>query len=265
MNLPKFGSLAQKGCKVLALSAMLAVCAACGGGSEPEETANAPVSSEVEISQSATPSEAEGEAAPAESGATEEVAMAEGSEVTEAGEASVGEGTGDGTTETVDPAIERAKKAVAEAEKQANKKPERAPVKRKAIVRDPFRNLLVTGSVQDRLAAMTAAERAAFLRSQAKLAEAKKAKAKQAAKKQAVKIVKPKISVNGIVRGGAGYSAMISDGKQTRLVSVGDRVDKYRILGIDPYAKTVTIGLGTKHKFLYSLEKESFGAEKRRS
>ena len=88
-------------------------------------------------------------------------------------------------------------------------------------------------------------------------------KAKQQAAKKVVKVVKPSITVNGILRGAYGYEAMISDGRQTRLVAVGERVDKYRILDINPKAKTVTIGLGKEHKFCYTLEKEQFGDAKK--
>ena len=114
-----------------------------------------------------------------------------------------------------------------------------------------------------RLSKMSAAQRAALQRSQKKaVVNTSASKAKQAAKK-VVKVVKPSITVNGILRGGHGYEAMISDGRQTRLVAVGEKVDKYRILDINPKAKTVTIGLGKEHKFCYTLEKEQFGDAKK--
>lgn len=254
MNLPEFGSKFNKGCKVFALSLAMLACAACGGGETAEETPNSPVSSEVEVSESTnteTPASENGE----NTGSVTE----DNTEVTDAGTASSGEGTGDGT------AVEPAQGTEVAADKAAAEQKKAAPVRRKVSVRDPFLNMVVgPASVSNaRLSKMSAAQRAALQRSQKKaVTNTSASKAKQAAKK-VVKVVKPSITVNGILRGAHGYEAMISDGRQTRLVAVGERVDKYRILDINPKAKTVTIGLGKEHKFCYTLEKEQFGDAKK--
>lgn len=254
MNLPEFGSKFNKGCKVFALSLAMLACAACGGGETAEETPNSPVSSEVEVSESTNT-----EAPASENGENTESATEENTEVTDAGTASSGEGTGDGT------AVEPAQGTEVAADKAAAEQKKAAPVRRKVSVRDPFLNMVVgPASVSNaRLSKMSAAQRAALQRSQKKaVTNTSASKAKQAAKK-VVKVVKPSITVNGILRGGHGYEAMISDGRQTRLVAVGEKVDKYRILDINPKAKTVTIGLGKEHKFCYTLEKEQFGDAKK--
>lgn len=254
MNLPEFGSKFNKGCKVFALSLAMLACAACGGGETTDETPNSPVSSEVEVSESTNTEESA-----SENGANAESATEGDTEVTDAGTASSGEGTGDGT------AVEPAQGSEVAADKAAAEQKKAAPVRRKVSVRDPFLNMVVGPAAisNARLSKMSAAQRAALQRSQKKaVTNTSASKAKQAAKK-VVKVVKPSITVNGILRGGRGYEAMISDGRQTRLVSVGERVDKYRILDINPKAKTVTIGLGKEHKFCYTLEKEQFGDAKK--
>lgn len=254
MNLPEFGSKFNKGCKVFALSLAMLACAACGGGETAEETPNSPVSSEVEVSESTNT-----ETPASENGENAESVTEDNTEVTDAGTASSGEGTGDGT------AVEPAQGTEVAADKAAAEHKKAAPVRRKVAVRDPFLNMVVgPASVSNaRLSKMSAAQRAALQRSQKKaVTKTSASKAKQAAKK-VVKVVKPSITVNGILRGAHGYEAMISDGRQTRLVAVGERVDKYRILDINPKAKTVTIGLGKEHKFCYTLEKEQFGDAKK--
>ena len=254
MNLPEFGSKFNKGCKVFALSLAMLACAACGGGETTEETPNSPVSSEVEVSESTNTEETA-----SDNGENTESATEGNTEVTDAGTASSGEGTGDGT------AVEPAPGTEVAADKAAAEQKKAAPVRRKVSVRDPFLNMVVgPASVSNaRLSKMSAAQRAALQRSQKKaVVNTSASKAKQAAKK-VVKVVKPSITVNGILRGGHGYEAMISDGRQTRLVAVGEKVDKYRILDINPKAKTVTIGLGKEHKFCYTLEKEQFGDAKK--
>ncbi len=254
MNLPEFGSKFNKGCKVFALSLAMLACAACGGGETTEETPNSPVSSEVEVSESTNTEETA-----SDNGENTESATEGNTEVTDAGTASSGEGTGDGT------AVEPAQGTEVAADKAAAEQKKAAPVRRKVSVRDPFLNMVVgPASVSNaRLSKMSAAQRAALQRSQKKaVVNTSASKAKQAAKK-VVKVVKPSITVNGILRGGHGYEAMISDGRQTRLVAVGEKVDKYRILDINPKAKTVTIGLGKEHKFCYTLEKEQFGDAKK--
>ena len=254
MNLPEFGSKFNKGCKVFALSLAMLACAACGGGETAEETPNTPDSSEVEVSESTNT-----ETPASENGENTESVTEDNTEVTDAGTASSGEGTGDGT------AVEPAQGTEVAADKAAAEQKKAAPVRRKVSVRDPFLNMVVgPASVSNaRLSKMSAAQRAALQRSQKKaVTNTSASKAKQAAKK-VVKVVKPSITVNGILRGAHGYEAMISDGRQTRLVAVGERVDKYRILDINPKAKTVTIGLGKEHKFCYTLEKEQFGDAKK--
>ena len=254
MNLPEFGSKFNKGCKVFALSLAMLACAACGGGETTEETPNSPVSSEVEVSESTNTEETA-----SDNGENTESATEGNTEVTDAGTASSGEGTGDGTS------VEPAQGTEVAADKAAAEQKKAAPVRRKVSVRDPFLNMVVgPASVSNaRLSKMSAAQRAALQRSQKKaVVNTSASKAKQAAKK-VVKVVKPSITVNGILRGGHGYEAMISDGRQTRLVAVGEKVDKYRILDINPKAKTVTIGLGKEHKFCYTLEKEQFGDAKK--
>lgn len=254
MNLPEFGSKFNKGCKVFALSLAMLACAACGGGETTEEAPNSPVSSEVEVSESTNTEETA-----SDNGENTESATEGNTEVTDAGTASSGEGTGDGT------AVEPAQGTEVAADKAAAEQKKAAPVRRKVSVRDPFLNMVVgPASVSNaRLSKMSAAQRAALQRSQKKaVVNTSASKAKQAAKK-VVKVVKPSITVNGILRGGHGYEAMISDGRQTRLVAVGEKVDKYRILDINPKAKTVTIGLGKEHKFCYTLEKEQFGDAKK--
>ena len=254
MNLPEFGSKFNKGCKVFALSLAMLACAACGGGETAEETPNSPVSSEVEVSESTNT-----ETPASENGENTESVIEDNTEVTDAGTASSGEGPGDGT------AVEPAQGTEVAADKAAAEQKKAAPVRRKVSVRDPFLNMVVgPASVSNaRLSKMSAAQRAALQRSQKKaVTNTSASKAKQAAKK-VVKVVKPSITVNGILRGAHGYEAMISDGRQTRLVAVGERVDKYRILDINPKAKTVTIGLGKEHKFCYTLEKEQFGDAKK--
>ncbi|MGM9999202.1 MAG: hypothetical protein ACI38Q_07425 [Candidatus Bruticola sp.] len=254
MNLPEFGSKLNKGCKIFALSLAMLACAACGGGETADDSPNSPVSSEVEVAENAG-GDASGGSAVENPGASSEG----GAEVTDAGVASSGEGTGDGTV--VEPAADEG--AAASSNKAASeKKP--APARRKVAVRDPFLNT-ASGPVvvsNASLAKMSAAQRAALQRSQKKAVTNTSAKKAKAAKK-VVKVVKPNIMVNGILRGSNGYEAMISDGTQTRLVAVGQRVDKYRILGIDPKTNTVTIGLGKEHKFRYTLEKEQFGDAKK--
>ncbi len=255
MNLPEFGSKFNKGCKVFALSLAMLACAACGGGETAEETPNSPVSSEVEVSEST-----DTETPASEDGENTESATEGNTEVTDAGTASSGEGTGDGT------AVEPTQGTEVAADKAAAEQKKAAPVRRKVSVRDPFLNMVVgPASISNaRLAKMSAAQRAALKRSQKKaVTNTSASKAKQQAAKKVVKVVKPSITVNGILRGAYGYEAMISDGRQTRLVAVGERVDKYRILDINPKAKTVTIGLGKEHKFCYTLEKEQFGDAKK--
>ena len=255
MNLPEFGSKFNKGCKVFALSLAMLACAACGGGEATEETPNSPVSSEVEVSESTNTEENT-----SENGENAESATEGNTEVTDAGTASSGEGTGDGT------AVEPVEGAQAAADKAAAEKKNPAPVRRKVSVRDPFLNVMVGPATvsKARLSKMSAAQRAALQRSQKKaVTNTSASKAKQQAANKVVKVVKPSITVNGILRGGNGYEAMISDGRQTRLVAVGEKVDKYRILDINPKAKTVTIGLGKEHKFCYTLEKEQFGDAKK--
>ncbi|MGM9992457.1 MAG: hypothetical protein ACI376_06370 [Candidatus Bruticola sp.] len=254
MNLPEFGSKLNKGCKVFALSLAMLACAACGGGETADGSSNSPVSSEVEVADStggevAAESAAEGSENSSEAGNTE---------VTDAGVASSGEGTGDGTV--VEPTADG--NASAAPDKAAEKKP--APIRRKVAVRDPFLNMVVgpAAVTNAKLSKMSAAQRAALQRSQKKAVKNTSDKKAKPAKK-VVKVVKPNIMVNGILKGGSGYEAMISDGTQTRLVAVGQRVDKYRILGIDPKTNTVTIGLGKEHKFRYTLEKEQFGDAKK--
>lgn len=255
MNLPEFGSKFNKGCKVVALSLAMLACAACGGGESPEETPNSPVSSEVEVSESTNTEESASEGSE-----NSESAAENNTEVTDAGTASSGEGTGDGT------AVEPAQGGEVAADKAAAEQKKAAPARRKVSVRDPFLNMVVGPAAVSnaRLSKMSAAQRAALQRSQKKaVTNTSASKAKQAAAKKVVKVVKPSITVNGILRGGHGYEAMISDGRQTRLVAVGEKVDKYRILDINPKAKTVTIGLGKEHKFCYTLEKERFGDAKK--
>jgi Cu/Ag efflux protein CusF len=264
MNLPEFGSKLNRGCKVFAFSVALVACAACGGGST-DEANNSQVSSEVDIattnaSDAAAPTE-QAEVAGTNEGGGQEA----GGEVTDAGNASVGEGTGDGTV--ADSGTEGGEAAPAAPENKADKEKKKpAPVRRKVAVRDPFVNVMLSPNValnEARLANMSAAQRAALKRSQMQAVKkvSKDAKKNKVVKK-VVKVVKPDITVNGILKGDNGYEAMISDGHQTRLVAVGQQVDKYRVLGIDPDAKTVTIGLGKEHRFRYTLEKERFGGSK---
>lgn len=247
MNLPELGSIFGKGCKVFALSMLLVSCAACSGGTT-DEASNSPVSSEVEISEGAGNSSpaAENGAAPAGEG----------------GEAAVAE----------DGAAVGGAEASGEAPKPAAKPEEKKPVTPKHVVskRDPFNNPSVAPSALTATPAgmrnLSPAQRAALKRNMGKVAPRAAApvatRAPKAVKK-VVKVVKPSITVNGIMKNADGsYAAIISDGNNTRLVTSGQRVDKYYVAGINPYAKTVTLGLGREHRFVYTLEKEKFGEAK---
>lgn len=245
MNLPRFSF--KNGFRFVAVSLALLACTACGGGSDSENTSSS-VSSEVEVAGNADSGETAAVADSGENKAEEgqkEVAKTEG----EGSEAAVNESTPE-ETENVSKEAPEAKKA----EVKVN-----TPKRKLVARRDPFVDVSVAPAVVNandkaRLANLSAAERASYQR---KMADVKPIKPKVV-----VKVVKPNISVNGIVRGEAGYEAIISDGSQTRLVHVGEQIDKYRILDINPESKTVTLGLGKEHKFVYNLEKEVFRISK---
>ncbi|MBQ7529906.1 hypothetical protein IJT10_08435 [bacterium] len=243
MNLSRFSF--KNGFRFVAVSLALLACTACGGSGS--DSTSSSVSSEVEVAGNAD----KGEVATADSGENKvdegqkEVATAEG----ENASAAVGEAPSEGT-EGVSGETPETKKAEVKV----------ATPKRKLVARrDPFVDIsvapvVVAPSDKVRLANLSAAERASY---QQKMANVKPVKPKVV-----VKVVKPNISVNGIVRGDAGYEAIISDGSQTRLVHVGEQIDKYKILDINPESKTVTLGLGKEHKFVYNLEKEVFRTSK---
>lgn len=257
MNLPEFGSVFCKGCKVFAVTAALVACAACGGGST-EDTGNTQVNGEVEVSTQEN--SAEGAAAQEN---------AEGAESTE-----VAENSGEGGAENVaEGSSEPAEVAQAPADneqppevKAAVKKPE-TPARNLTSLRDPFVQISAgndaasMAEAKARLATASAAERAAFQKNQESIKPAKPAQPK----KPVVKIVKPAIAVNGIVLDGSGRPrAMINDGNQTVEVGVGDKVSKYHIFAINAQTKTVTLGLDKQHKWDYTLKQELFGSAKTR-
>lgn len=255
MNLPEFGSVFCKGCKVFAVSVALVACAACGGGNS-EDTGNTQVNSEVEISSQENPSEG---AAPQETSEN-----TENTEVAENGGETSAENVSDGSSEPAEAAQAPADNEKAPEVKAAVKKPQ-TPARNLTALRDPFVQISVgndaaaMAEARARLASASAAERAAFQKNQESIKPAKPAQPK----KPVVKIVKPAIAVNGILMDGSGRPrAMINDGNQTVEVGVGDKVSKYHIFGINAQTKTVTIGLDKQHKWDYTLKQELFGSAK---
>jgi hypothetical protein len=260
MNLPEFGSVFSKGCKVFAVTAALVACAACGGGNT-EDTGNTQVNSEVEISSQENPSE--GAASQENSENAESAEGAENGAAAENSGETGSENVADGSSEPAEVAQAPAGNEQPPEVKAAVKKPE-TPARNLTSLRDPFVQMTVgndaasMAEAKARLATASAAERAAFQKNQ----ESIKPKVAQP-KKPVVKIVKPAIAVNGILMDGSGRPrAMINDGNQTVEVGVGDKVSKYHIFAINAQTKTVTIGLDKQHKWDYTLKQELFGSAK---
>lgn len=249
MNLPVFGSSFAKGCKVLVLAGALFMCAACG--SQPEDGSkeakdDTAVSTDVNVSESASPAAPAADVA-ADTGKTtsdtsgsSEAASADGT--SETSEAAPAAGTDNASASSV------SSRAVAKA----------------GPVNDPFRNNF--GAAPEKPTSPAASAASAKVAAPGRAAGTAATGSVDVERAPAVKaipvvqVAKPDIKVMAIFSSSRGsYTAILQAGEETIMVHPGWKSGKYVITNISK--KGVTVVHSGKYKWVFPLEKETFGSK----